>query len=213
MYCFKGLYAGRYKVTEVLKDGWIQLAPGEPNYYYEVMLPEGASDCEAEPQVNMYNFLNDFQRKLYDDTVWAYGGSAAKANNTIAGKNAWGWTNYVSANGTYNWPLYAGAGQNDITKGSVVGTVTVVYNGTNVTVTYAINPALAASNGYKLTEAHLWIGKTPLPMVGKKPVASASPGRFPYRPVISSDGLTATYSMAITKPFWVAAHGVVEWWE
>lgn len=51
-----------------------------------------------------------------------------------------------------------------------------------------------------------------LPKAGKKAV-TASPGQFPYRPVISADMSTATYTVEVSQPFWVSAHAVVAWYE
>ncbi len=57
------------------------------------------------------------------ETAYAYFGSASIAFNTDAsGSNAWGWYS------TYQegiFAVYAGAGQNDITKGTLVGYITV----------------------------------------------------------------------------------------
>ena len=149
----------------------------------------------------------------YDETFWAYGEDAATANNTIEGNksNNWGWTNYVDAEGTYIWNLYADAGGNIIGDGFVVGTLTVVVTGGTVEVTYGIDTTLETE--YYIDAAHLWVGSTPLPL-DKKGNPTSSPGQFPFDPTISSDGLTATYTVGgVGGGFWIAAHGVVEWSE
>lgn len=85
----------------------------------------------------------------------------------------WGWTNQITP-GTYMWDLWAGAGQCDTSKGTLVGTVTVVYNGTTVTVTYNV------SSPYVLVETHVYAGTTMFPQVkvGKKFVDTVSPGQY-----------------------------------
>jgi len=228
-YCFEGLEAGTYLVKEVMQTHWTPVGPTQ----HLVTLPNG--------EAVSYDFVNE--RTPYDDTVWAYGGEGiAKPNNKVKGNpsSAWGWTNYFDAEafefGPVVMDLYAGAGQNDITKGMVVGNVTVAWNGTCVTVTYAIDPDLPYD--YTLTEAHLWIGKDPLPTweevtrgrsKGKKPgtttttiVSTAAPGQFPYNPEIADDGLSATFKLCegdegvdfvFADGFWVAAHGVVQWYK
>jgi hypothetical protein len=48
--------------------------------------------------------------------------------------NRWGWSNGAIGAGSYSWDIYAGAGQSDITKGTLVGRLTVVYDGSAATV-------------------------------------------------------------------------------
>ena len=51
----------------------------------------------------------------------------------------WGWTNEITP-GTYNWDLWAGAAQCDTSKGTLVGSVTVVYDDDGyVTVTFNVD--------------------------------------------------------------------------
>lgn len=157
-----------------------------------------------------------------EDTVWAYSGSEGDGGATIEGtvyqnddlvkgKDAeWGWTNQINGAGNYTWDVWAGAGRNILANGNKVGTVTVIYDGSCVNVTYTMDDA------NKLSEAHLWVGNTTLPLLGqgKKALPTASPGLFPYRPVIASDGSSATWSgCGFTGTIYVAAHGVTMWCE
>lgn len=52
-YCFTGLLAGEYRVSEILKPGWTQVYPG--GRVHIVNLPEGTSDPDDGP---FYNFEN-----------------------------------------------------------------------------------------------------------------------------------------------------------
>ncbi len=129
-----------------------------------------------------------------DETAWGYRtGGECFINIPELKSNNWGWTNQISAPGTYTLDLYAGAAQCNLSKGTKVGTVTVVYDGSRATVTYTPNA------GYSFLETHVWIGKDKLPK-NKAGKYIAAPGRFPYK-----DGATVT----ITAPFWVAAHAKV----
>ena len=114
-----------------------------------------------------------------DETAWAYGGTEhAEKNWDYADSNNWGWTNNITSEGSYVWDLYAGAGQNDISKGTVVGTVSVNYTGGCVNVTYNVT-----TPGYYLGETHLWVGNDPLPKVSRGwrgPAYTDAPGQFPY---------------------------------
>jgi len=86
------------------------------------------------------------------------------------GFDNWGWTNPIGP-GTYTWPLWAGAGQCDTSKGTLVGTVTVDYVDGYVTVTYNV------SAPYLLDETHVYAdyGMFPADKRGKLTVA---PGKY-----------------------------------
>jgi hypothetical protein len=171
----------------------------------------------------VHNVKTWIQEQLvcHNETAWAYSGSWENGGATVPGKvyqnddivraAKWGWTNKISTNGTYVWDFWASAGQNILANGVKVGTITVVAaaNGC-VTVTYNM------TEGNILTEAHLWVGPTKLPLVkqGRRMLPTASPGLFPYSPVIAPDGLSATWSgCGFTYPFYVAVHGVAMWCE
>jgi hypothetical protein len=148
---------------------------------------------------------------FYDDTAWAFGGGVpgvtAYANWDFVKSNNWGWTNKITTPGTYVLPLYAGAGGNDISKGLLVGEVTIEYTGTAVMVTYD------TTGGAWLSEVHLWVGSTQLPQVtqGKKTVMTDAPGRFPYGTSVELDPGTTTWSsgwIPATGTIYVAAHAV-----
>lgn len=76
--------------------------------------------------------------------------------------NNWGWYLYYNKNlmsGDYTYNIYAGAGQNDISKGVKVGEITVFDNGT-----YDIQ-MLA---GYNITDLHVFRGSS-LPLKRQAP--------------------------------------------
>jgi hypothetical protein len=68
----------------------------------------------------------------------------------------WGWTNEIAA-GDFVFDLYAGAAQNDISKGVFVGTVAVKYANGTVAVDYG------ASLGFYFDETHTYAGKAEMP--------------------------------------------------
>jgi len=160
----------------------------------------------------------------YEETAWAYGEEVvASPNNEVDdnSSNAWGWTNYFRE--TTGFPvelaLWAAAGQNNTDNGFLVGTVTVDLVDDCVTVDYLITNT---DQDYMITEAHLWIGNTPLPIVkqGKKLVLTSAPGQFPFSPEIATNGESATIEVCEVdvenldlNNFWVAAHAVIEWCE
>ncbi|MEN8614783.1 hypothetical protein ABFB09_05830, partial [Dehalogenimonas sp. THU2] len=148
----------------------------------------------------------------YDETAWAGPGTE---NSSVDGNSstAWGWTNDIgTGDGEWTFDLWAAAGQNDTSKGILVGTVTVTRVGNTVEVTYEIDTSL--DEEYTIIEAHLWVGDTPLPIT-KKGTPTSSPGQFPFSPSIESDGLSATWSGTFdaSDALYVSAHAVIEWYE
>lgn len=106
------------------------------------------------------------------ETAFAYSSAYSTTFEDILNENTrWGWSNGPLAAGTYSFTLYAGAGQNDISKGTAVGVVTVVYNGSSAVVTYNLN------SPYTLKEAHLYVGSDVLPKKG--PNYTTAPGQYP----------------------------------
>jgi hypothetical protein len=71
----------------------------------------------------------------------------------------WGWTNGPIGEGSYEWELWAAAGQCDTSRGTLVGKVTVAYADGAVTVT----PALAT--GVTLSELHVYAGAANVPAI------------------------------------------------
>ncbi|KAB7530515.1 hypothetical protein F8C76_03135 [Flagellimonas olearia] len=84
----------------------------------------------------------------------------------------WGWSIGPLAEGTEeSYEIYAGAGQCDISKGELVGTVDVSYVDGNVTVTYNIDEA------YDVDETHTYAGNEMFP-VDKKGKPTVAPGQY-----------------------------------
>ena len=61
-----------------------------------------------------------------------------------------------------------------------VGTLTVAVDGTNLVVTYAMNPWNSVEGGWELLETHIYVGTVAPP--------KSAPGRFPYGPDDATDG-------------------------
>ena len=107
------------------------------------------------------------------ETAFAYGEDFATCFLDIPEikNNRWGWTNGPLDEGTYSWPIYAGAGQCDFSKGTLVGTLDVEYYSDMVDVLYNID------EGYSLDETHLFVGGDILPK--KKNKYTTAPGTIP----------------------------------
>jgi hypothetical protein len=123
------------------------------------------------------------------------------SNNELGGDN---YTKNNDVNCIVVQTLWAGAGQNDTTKGYKAGEVTAVIEGDILYVTYS------TFFGFTLSEAHLWVG-TDTDDIPR----NAAPGRFPYKAKL--DNVTEyTFEINLTdleispgETIYVAAHGVV----
>jgi hypothetical protein len=86
----------------------------------------------------------------------------------------WGWTNAITP-GNYTYELWAAAGQCDTDKGTLVGSVDVVYGlDGHVSVTYNVEAP------YYIEETHTYVGTTMYPQVkrGRGTVSTVAPGSY-----------------------------------
>lgn len=106
----------------------------------------------------------------------------------------WGWE-LGPVSESFSTPIYAGAGQNDLEKGTVVGLLVVVYDGSNLTVTYEM------VDGWCLETTHLY--------VGDNHVDTISPGL--YGNLHEDLGCVAqdTYEMTVSGELYLVAHADV----
>ena len=80
------------------------------------------------------------------------------------------WTSGPLAAGSYEFEIWAAAGQCDLGKGTLVGSMALSYNGTSADVTYTMLP------GFTLDETHLYVGSAPLPSF--KGEYTVAPGQY-----------------------------------
>ncbi len=149
------------------------------------------------------------------ETAFAYGGDYATCflDKTFGGQSfsRWGWTNGPLPPDDYVFDIYAAAGQCDLIKGTLVGTLTVLYDGTEADVTYTVNPP------YGLGETHLYVGEEPLPQKSNGDFTVA-PGQYPFSDAdATGDGTTREYTGVLPvcdgacppEGIYVVAHAVV----
>lgn len=115
--------------------------------------------------------------------------------------NRWGWTNGPLSAGSYLMNIYAGAGQCDISKGTLVGELQVEYNGTSATVTYVMY------EGFTMDETHLYIGNEPFARDknGEFTVAPGQYGNIHDLEDASSDTFTIS---GLSGDIYIVAHAV-----
>lgn len=187
--------------TRTIGDTYIyQLNPDENNGYKGYMFTGWgyATDLEKQALVKFDLGITPPPPQIQCETAYAYGGNYATCFLNLSPRNAnnWGWTNYIGE-GSYDWPIYAGAGQCNISNGTLVGNLSVEYFAGTVTITYELDP------GFNLDDTHVWVGKTPLPL--KKGKYTTAPGQFNHNfknPVIVN-GLSGN--------IYIAAHAGVCW--
>lgn len=84
----------------------------------------------------------------------------------------WGWTNGPLKAGAYDFDLVIEAGQCEISKGRVVGSVFIEYSEKIVSVSYVL-----VDMNYSLQKIHLYVGSQPFPLVNGK--YTCEPGSYP----------------------------------
>ncbi|MEM2873721.1 MAG: hypothetical protein QXD82_06110 [Nitrososphaerales archaeon] len=129
----------------------------------------------------------------------AYGKGTGSINFIPTFSN-WGWTNRLSGYGTYEFELWAGAAQCDTTKGTLVGTVTVVYGAGTLDVTFNVKDPYILMNEDGEVETHVYAGSNPYPTIkvkgGTKP--TVAPGQY-----------SIDYSALNGQPIYVIVHAIV----
>lgn len=168
--CVQCLYLGDWDETRVIElvalaeangEGYapgagdklaVILVPG--NNLQSLMIPY-TLECEPEPKCETA-FARDVD------------GANCFIDN---GFSRWGWSIEMSGPGTKTYDIYAGAGQCDISKGEMVGTVTISY-GVDGTVSFDYD----IKDGYTVKETHEYAGKAMFPT--KKGKSTVAPGQF-----------------------------------
>lgn len=164
--------------VDAFAQAWYQLCCEEP--------PQ-ISECETAFAKGGYVFTTDSKS------------NPEKLPSLNLTKNRWGWAINLPAGaiGTTTYQIWKGAGLNNTSKGELVGTLTVNWDGSIVTVTYNLSDDL-------MKELHIYAGDL-------KPMTTA-PGQFGYTqyfdPPVAAH--TASFSVADTNGdgIWLIAHAV-----
>lgn len=108
----------------------------------------------------------------------------------------WGWQLGPYAPGSFEAPIYAAAGQNDLSKGTHVGTLFVDYDGSTVTVSYELFPE------FELAETHLYLDVTTADTI--------APGQYGNQHDLSGEQSDQFVLGGFNgEPIYVIAHAVV----
>ncbi len=149
------------------------------------------TDLETKERLWIMDFNFKIECTTDEACSTAFGRDANGANCFIDnGFSRWGWSIALEGTGDYTYEIYAAAGQCDIGKGTLVGTVDISYN-TNgsVEVTYNIN------DDFDLIETHTYAGADMFP-TKKNGMTTVAPGQY-------------TIADNLEGPIHVIAHAVV----
>ncbi len=109
--------------------------------------------------------------------------------------NRWGWQITVPIGSSFSTPIYAGAAQNDPSKGTYVGDLLVNYDGISVTVEFVMIAP------FTMNETHLYVGDVY--------IDTGAPGLFGNLHDLDS-AVYDSYTIYISAdPIYIVAHAVV----
>jgi len=128
------------------------------------------------------------------ETAFAYGNLTLIGN--VPNANRWGWIITVDNIGSFSTPIYAAAGQNDISKGVYVGDLLYSYDGSVLNVSYQL------FSGFWLEETHLYASSV-------FPTVSA-PGLYGNSNELQNFEQSDSYSISVSgSEVYIIAHAVV----
>ena len=152
------------------------------------------------------------------ETAFAFGddpyaacfiGADFEGDGVDDGFNRWGWSNGTLSAGTYTFEIYAGAGQCDRSKGTLVGTLSIDYDGSTATVTFDMTETDATTGvPYNLVETHLYVGSKPLAIDGNGNYTVA-PGQYPTIHDELANVSSDSYTVTVSGDIYVVAHATV----
>lgn len=156
-----------------------------------------------------------------DETAFAVMTSNGEVDDSIStcfiedGFGNWGWTNgpLSDPSGPLTFDIYAGAGQCDLEKGTLVGELIVEYNNGTFTATYIMTETSPfTGETYVMTESHLYVGNDPYPE-GPSGMPTNAPGQYGNS---DDHGNVTTYTYEIeglSGDIFFIAHAVVDGFE
>lgn len=225
-----GLYAAVHAEVHRVVDGSIvqsETAWGggfqnqKGNWAMYTVLTIKATDAVPPPPEVVINYAGA-------ETAFAWGQSSARDFRSD-GFSRWGWTNFVPTGASYSFPLLAGAGQSDVTKGKPVGMVNVRNTGTRLEVIVIMDrtdltwqagdrSGSVTAVPYRIQALHAYADSLPYPMAksGKTSAPTVAPGQYPFIKVFDSalSGIGRAYvdshsfSLPVKGDAWFIFHGV-----
>ena len=170
---------------------------GSKNRFYTGYVARGG-DLGEKQSLLKFDVTQD--REIKCETAFGYGGGWAHCFSEYGFKR-WGWTNGPLEEGEYTFDIYAGAGQCDLEKGTLVGELEVNFEESEVEITYSLD------EGFSLDEVHIYAGSDEIP-AGKNGKLTVAPGQ--YTIVDDHPDGNPTYTIdVISDEIYIIAHAVV----
>lgn len=138
------------------------------------------------------------------ETFFAYGDETNAICFLEDGFNRWGWTIGPLTSGAYTFDLYSGAGQCDLDKGTLVGSLTLNYD----EATGTAEVTFEMLDGFVMSETHLYIGSEPYP-TGQNGNPTVAPGQFPYQHELDAAQSDSYTISDLSGEIYIIAHGEV----
>jgi len=165
-------------------------------------VPNGCDICEGD------DLKDENANGIPDDCENTNGGGACETAfmfgnttiNSFSNSNRWGWAeNFDQADNTETYNIWAGAGQNDTSKGTHVGNATVTLNDDG-----DVELSISLFAGYSLDELHVNLSEAmPSGNVAK------APGQYNRNGEVSANTLNYTFDFNNTDgDFWIIVHTV-----
>jgi hypothetical protein len=189
-------YTGGSAVVPDIADAYLSEQDPTTNFNYDVLYTGYKNGFEKQ---SLLKFDVEYTPEEVCETAFAFDGDTL--TTTIGtcfsqyGFDRWGWSIYLAEPGTYTFPVYAGAGQCDITKGTYVGTVTAVYSGGTVSFTYNFEA------GFSSSETHFYAGTTTVARDNKgKP--TVAPGQYKIGTGLGDSGVYIIAHAVVCSSDW-----------
>ena len=118
--------------------------------------------------------------------------------NEVTNSNRWGWIEYYeSGEGSITRDLYVGAGQNDLSKGTNIGSVTISRSGSMLNFDFDLD------GDYEFSELHIHVADTQEEATG----VAKSPGRYNQNDILTGlEDQSLDILDDLADDFWVIVH-------
>ena len=190
--------SGTHNVTDVpIADVYVWQLNPTTNYCYDDLLYTGTISANQKKYSLLKFEFEAAPPEVSCETAYAYDNDPNAVGTCFIdlGFGNWGWSIWLPSEGTYEFPVYAGAGQCDITKGTYVGTVTVNYSGGTANFNYNFEP------GFTSDETHFYAGSTPTPLK-KNGTPTVAPGSYTIGTGLGSGGIYIIAHAVVCSDSW-----------
>ncbi|TRO65140.1 hypothetical protein [Christiangramia sabulilitoris] len=117
--------------------------------------------------------------------------------NEVTNSNRWGWIEFFDEDGSITRDIYVGAGQNDLSKGTNIGSVTISRDGSNLKFDFDLE------GDYSFSSLHIHVADTEEEAYG----VAKSPGRYNRNSIlVGLEDQSLDILDDLADDFWVIVH-------